>query len=128
MSVILNRGSIIAIMLLASCSGPQQEEVDSQRIFHQQVLVVTDYGDASILAYFPPAEDRLYRVIFNDDCVSCVRAAEAIKPSTVYETRVCDFQLTASGKVRPSPEKLSGILNIGNVTIQPKLKSCSKIE
>lgn len=128
MPVILWRASIIAVMLVASCSRPQHENVDSHQDFHQQLLVVTDYGDDGILAYFPPNESKLYKVIFNESCASCLKAARTIKPLSVYETKLCNFQITASGTVRPSLQKMSGVLDVSNVTTQPTLKSCARIE
>jgi hypothetical protein len=128
MPATLRRAAIIAIMAVAFCSKPQQAKVDNRRNFQQQVLVATDYGNDGILAYFPPNETELYKVIFSNACYSCVKAASKIKPAIVYETKLCNFQLTASGKIRRSPEKLSSVLYIGNVIAQPTLISCSKIE
>lgn len=119
---------LLAATFIAACSERNDKQAGARQEFAEKVLVITDYGDDGALAYFPPDSSKLYQLIFSDTCKSCAKAAEAIRPSSIYDSRICHFQLTAAGSVRPSALKLSGIVDVTGVSSQPQLKFCERIK
>lgn len=107
----------VAVTMLSACvPADTVKQIDAQIV--GQPIKITHYGDDGALAEII-GKKGLYRVIFDPDCKSCQIAERAIEPASVYDTSLCEFEMTVSANIlKPTPQ-LAGTMKITRVDRQP---------